>query len=374
MNNELLYERYQRQMILEGFGAEAQQQLLDAKILVVGAGGLGCPLLQYLVAAGAGTIGIVDDDVVSISNLQRQVLFSADEIGLAKVICAERRLKQLNPHVQIKVYNQRVTTANAVDLFSAYDIIADGSDNFATRYLINDACVLLNKTLVHGAVSKFEGQLAVFNAVTGNELRSANYRDLFPQPPGEDILNCEEAGVLGVTPGIIGTMMALEIIKLVTGLGKPLVNQLLTYNVLSHQSYILKIKPKEETRKHMPADINTFQQTNYEWLCHSSTDVFEIDSNQFNQLIKDGKSAIIDVREKDELPVVTDFNHLQIPLNSLEQHAAWLEEDTLVVFCLSGKRSAQAAKRLRDMFGTTKNIYSLKDGIQKWVQEKKEII
>jgi adenylyltransferase/sulfurtransferase len=374
MNNDQLYERYQRQLILKGFGAEAQQKLLSASVLVVGAGGLGCPVLQYLVAAGVGSIGIVDDDVVALSNLHRQVLYNVQMIGRPKVECAVEVLQQLNPQVKLTVYNERLTNKNATTILSAFDVVVDGSDNFATRYLVNDACVLLNKPLVWGAISQFEGQVAVFN-VLQNQQRSANYRDLFPQPPKEgEVLNCAEAGVIGVLPGIIGSMMANETIKLITGTGKLLVNRLLTYNTLNNQTYELEITARAETRLLIPATETALQQTDYEWLCSTATVVNEIDAAAFNNIIAEGKAAIVDVREKDELPVVTAFNHMQISLSQLEQHTAWLTENTIVVFCMSGKRSAAAAKKLTDLFGASKKIYSLKGGIQQWISQQKQTV
>ncbi|HLP35784.1 HesA/MoeB/ThiF family protein [Lacibacter sp.] len=374
MNNDRLYERYQRQLILKGFGAEAQQKLLSASVLVIGAGGLGCPVLQYLVAAGVGAIGIVDNDVVSLSNLHRQVLYNVQMIGRPKVDCAVEVLQQLNPQVRFTVYNERLTNKNASTILSAFDVIVDGSDNFATRYLVNDACVLLNKPFVYGAISQYEGQVAVLNVQENNE-RSANYRDLFPHPPKEgEVLNCAEAGVLGVLPGIIGSMMANETIKLITGTGALLANKLFTYNTLNNQTYELELSKRTETASLIPATLEALQETDYEWLCSTATLANEIDAAAFNDIVADGKAAIVDVREKDEQPVVTEFSHMQIPLNSLQQHTAWLTEETIVLFCLSGKRSAAAAKQLTELFGTSKKIYSLKGGIQQWMQQQKQTV
>ena len=374
MNNDQLYERYQRQLILKGFGAEAQQKLLSASVLVIGAGGLGCPVLQYLVAAGVGSIGIVDDDVVALSNLHRQVLYNVQMIGKSKATCAAEILQQLNPQVKFTVYNERLTNKNATTILSAFNVVVDSSDNFATRYLVNDACVLLYKPVVYGAISQYEGQVAVFN-VLQNRQHSANYRDLFPHPPKEgEVLNCAEAGVLGVLPGIIGSMMANETIKLITGTGVLLANKLFTYNTLNNQTYEFELSKRIETASLIPATIETLQETDYEWLCSLGTLVNEIDATEFNRILAEGAAAIVDVREKDELPVVTDFSHIQIPLNSLQQHATWLTEDTIVVFCLSGKRSAAAAKKLNEHFGATKKIYSLKGGIQQWMQQQKQTV
>ncbi|MBD0294073.1 MAG: HesA/MoeB/ThiF family protein, partial [Flavisolibacter sp.] len=211
-------ERYQRQVILQEFGEAGQQKLLQAKVLVIGAGGLGCPVLQYLAAAGVGVVGIADDDIVSLTNLHRQVLYSMSDIGKSKVERAAAILRQLNPDIEIIPYHLRLTNKNALDIITAYDIVVDATDNFPTRYLLNDACVLLSKPLIYGAVSKFEGQVAVFNGVGSSGEKSVNYRDLFPVPPQEDeVPNCAEAGVLGVLPGIIGSLQAGEVIKLITG-------------------------------------------------------------------------------------------------------------------------------------------------------------
>jgi len=361
------YERYVRQTTLKEFGEAGQEKLLQAKILVIGAGGLGCASLQYLVAAGVGTIGIIDDDVVALHNLHRQVLYSVNDIGLSKAVRAASILGLLNPDIIIESFDERLTVANALTLFSNYDIIIDGTDNFASRYMINDACVLLNKPLVYGAVSKFEGQVAIFNCVTGSREAAVNYRDLFPQPPAADeVANCAEAGVLGVLPGIIGTMQANEAIKLVTGIGHPLINRLLTYNSLNNQVFELELTAHEKTRGLVPADAKVFMQTDYDWLCGMVSDRYGIDSQTFDKLRNAGNLLIADVREYDELPAVTEFQHIHIPLGRIENDFPDTENDTIVVFCQSGKRSLQAAKLLTGKFGNTKTIFSLAGGILQW--------
>jgi molybdopterin/thiamine biosynthesis adenylyltransferase len=220
MNSKEKYERYERQILLKEFGVAAQEKLLHAKVLVVGAGGLGCPVLQYLAAAGVGTIGIVDDDVVALNNLHRQVLYNMNDIGLSKAEIAAEKLKALNNEINVVAYNKRFTNKNALEIINAFDVVVDGTDNFSSRYIINDACVLLNKPLIYGAISKFEGQVAVFNVKDEVNKRAINYRDLFPVPPKDDeVLNCADAGVLSVLPGIIGTMQANETIKLIIGIG-----------------------------------------------------------------------------------------------------------------------------------------------------------
>ena len=218
MNSGKLYERYQRQILLKEFGIAGQQKLLQAKVLVIGAGGLGCPVLQYLTAAGIGCIGIVDNDVVSLSNLHRQVLYDTNDIGKSKVSVAAEKLRLVNSDTELIEYHIHLDKNNCLGIINEYDIIIDCTDNFASRYMINDACVLKAKPLVYAGVNRFEGQVAVFNVTRNEKVRTANYRDLFPvQPEQNEVLNCSEAGVLGVLPGIIGSMQASEAIKLITG-------------------------------------------------------------------------------------------------------------------------------------------------------------
>lgn len=366
----LSYERYQRQIILSGFGEEGQQKLQQASVLVVGAGGLGCPALQYLVAAGVGKIGIVDDDIVSVHNLHRQVLYTTKNIGRVKADVAAKRLKQMNPEVQLITYAFRFTNQNAIDIIGEYQVVLDASDNFATRYLINDACVLLKKPLVYGAISQFEGQVAIFNAGEN----SANYRDLFPQPPKpESVLNCAESGVLGVLPGIIGAMQATEVIKLITGIGRFLSNQLLTYNALTNETFVFDLIARKETITQLPKTKAEFEQMNYEWLCGNvNAPVEEIDAMAFSHFIGDVNTMIVDVREVGEKPQVMDFLHQQIPLSVFNQNHSAIKEDTIVLFCQSGSRSLEAAKILSATFVKTKKIYTLKGGIINWIRHGKK--
>ncbi len=360
------YERYNRQILLKQFGEAGQQKLLQAKVLVVGAGGLGCPALQYLAGAGVGTIGVIDNDTVALSNLHRQVLYSVHDIGLPKAERAAFVLQQLNPEITIIAYNERLTTQNALDIIPAFDIVVDGTDNFSSRYMINDACVLLNKPLVYGAVSQFEGQVAIFNS-RQNEETPVNYRDLFPQPPAEgEIQNCEQAGVLGVLPGIIGTMQANETIKLITGIGEPLINRLLTYNTLTNQTYELALSARKETASLIPSSAEAFKATNYEQVCFFPAEKFEVNTETFDQILNDGNATIIDVRESEELPVVTEFSHVQIPLSQIENKVKTIATDTALIFCQTGKRSLQAAQYLSGVFGSSKKIYSLQGGIVQW--------
>ena len=232
-------ERYQRQMLLPDFGAEAQEKLSQAKVLVVGAGGLGCPVLQFLTAAGVGNLGIIDPDTVSISNLQRQILYDEQSVGRNKAITAKEKLQQLNSEITITAFPEKFPQQNAMKLLESYDIAVGCTDNFLSRYYLNDMCCWLDKPWVHGAIYQYEGQVSVFNLERdGNK---ANYRDLYPRPPrAKKILENNQTGVLGTLPGIIGTIQAQEVIKLITGIGEPLAGKLLIFNSLTYQLKIIK--------------------------------------------------------------------------------------------------------------------------------------
>ena len=371
MDNKRQYERYHRQIILPEFGEAGQQKLLEAKVLVIGAGGLGCPVLQYLTAAGVGTIGIVDDDVVSLNNLHRQVLYSVNDIGSSKAERAADTLRKLNPDIRIIAYPERLVNQNALSLIGEFDLIIDGTDNFSTRYMINDACVLLGKSLVYGAISQFEGQVSLFRNSGANDV---NYRDIFPDPPKEgEVLNCAEAGVLGILPGIIGTMMASETIKLITGIGEPLVDQLLTYNALSNQLFVLHLSAQENTRSLIPKNESEFLKTDYIWLCAAPVSEAEIDVNTFNAMISKGNIDVIDVRELHEVPVVNEFDHIRIPLSQLAENSSMIRSGNVIAFCQSGKRSLQAAKVLSGIFGKDKKIFSLRGGIIEWKKQQQTV-
>ena len=268
MRQNKSYERYQRQMLLKEIGEAGQQKLLQSKVLVIGAGGLGCPALQYLAAAGIGTIGIADDDVVSLTNLHRQILYTTNDIGLSKAERAAAVLQSLNPDIKIIPYNFRLTNQNALNIIDGYDIIVDGTDNLSSRYMINDACVLLNRPLVYAAISRFEGQVAIFNYNLDKNEKSVNYRDLFPNQPAEDeVINCAVAGVLGVLTGIIGSMQATETIKLITGIGLPLANRLLTYNAMTNQLYEIALTASDNSASFIPKDKIAFENFDYDWSC-----------------------------------------------------------------------------------------------------------
>ncbi len=354
-------ERYSRQIILKQFSEAAQQKLLQSKVLVVGAGGLGCPVLQYLAAAGVGNIGIVDDDKVSLSNLHRQVLYTTNSVGLSKAVMAVDALLALNPTITVKAFPVRIDKSNALELIKEYDIIIDGTDNFATRYLINDACVLLQKPLIYGSIYQFEGQVAVFNVKNDNGVASANYRDLFPhQPEPDEVPNCSEAGVLGVLPGIIGAMMANECIKWITGIGSLLVNKLFIYNTLSNQTYEMEVVAKEETNKLIPANEEEFKATQYSFSCEVEHTFEDVGIKDFLSLMQEEDTVVIDVREIGEKPIVTSFEHINIPMSVLKNQEQCISQKNILVFCHAGIRSVDAAKYLSN---SKNKVYNLKGGI-----------
>jgi len=362
-----MMERYQRQMILKNFGPSAQKKLKEAKVLVIGAGGLGCPVLLYLTAAGVGKLGIVDDDVVSLNNLHRQVLYGMEDIGHPKTIRAELALKALNPDIHFQGYNTRLTNQNALEIMGDYDLVVDGTDNFPSRYLINDACVLLDKPMIYGAISQYEGQLAVFNYSDGKN-KKVNYRDLFPIPPGHnEVLSCEEGGVLGVLPGIIGSMQANETIKIITGLGKPLVNQLYTYHALTAQSYMIQIDPPAASF-HSPQTEDEFKNFDYTLFCAPGTEeISEVNSAQLMKMMEKGDLTIVDIRQKGTVPGVGKANLVQgISIEELKKSQDILKGKRIVVVCQAGISSRHTVKELMVHFSPGKRIYSLRGGITEW--------
>lgn len=356
-------QRYARHYLLKDFGFENQQKLAEAKVLVIGAGGLGCPVLQYLAASGVGTIGIADDDLISLSNLQRQVLYSTWDIGFAKAAVAKLKLQQLNPEITIESLRMVISSENALQVIDPYDVVIDCTDNFAARYLINDACVLLNKPLIFAAVYQYEGQLAVFN-VADNAGNKANYRHLFAIPPDPlEVADCNEIGVLGVLPGIIGMMQANEALKLITGIGEVLINKIMTFSMLTYDSLIIDIATDSSVDVYLPKDKTAFKNTNYNWLCGSSIkDIEDLGAQSFLQRINQPDTMVIDVRECNELPKV-DFLNLSVPLRALSDRIPEIEAHNIILFCQSGKRSLKAAQLLYEKFGASKKISHLKGGI-----------
>ena len=364
-------QRYHRQVRLPGFGQEAQRKLSRAGVIVIGAGGLGCPALQYLAAAGVGRLGIVDDDVVSLENLHRQVLYKTGDIGKQKTVCAKTTLSALNPEVQFDLYDTRLSNANAFGILGSFDVVIDGTDNFASRYMINDACVLMNKPLVYGSVSRYEGQVAVFDHSGGTD-QPANYRDLFPEPPDKgEVLNCEETGVLGVLPGVIGTLQAAETLKLITGIGKPLINRLFLYQALTGNTFEMEIIPDVTHRSILPSSEEAFRNFDYEWFCHVADDPsVEIDSPEFEKMMGEGEIAVVDIRNHIMDPGFPESVHYyRIPFSSLQQDHKILEnEKKVVVVCQSGISSLEAVDILAARFGSSKKIYSLKNGFAGWIK------
>ncbi|WP_282073128.1 molybdopterin-synthase adenylyltransferase MoeB [Polaribacter atrinae] len=340
-------KQYNRHLILDKIGEEGQLKLKQAKVLVIGAGGLGCPVLQYLTAAGVGTIGIIDDDVVDQSNLQRQILYTVDDIGASKAETAAKRLSRLNPFVHFKVYQEKLTKENAILVFSNYDIIVDGSDNFSTRYLANDAAVITNKPLVYGAIFKFEGQVSVFNYKG-----SGTYRCLYPTPPKpNESPNCSEIGVLGVLPGIIGSLQANETIKIICEIGAVLANKLLIYDSLQMNQMLLKYEKESKTNV-------TALETDYDFFCGIlSKEEISLEELQKNK----EKYNLLDVREIWE----REKYHIEgqhIPLGEvLERLDEVHQNKDLVVYCQSGVRSAKAIEVLSNHHFKAK-LLNLKGG------------
>ncbi len=344
--------RYNRHIILSEIGPAGQDKISKAKVLVVGAGGLGCPVLQYLAAAGIGTLGIVDFDVVDESNLQRQVLYGLSSLGQNKATAAKMRLSDLNCTIQINNYTYKLTFQNAIELFNQYDIIVDGTDNFETRYLVNDAAVLTGKPLVFGAIYKFQGQVSVFNLNNG-----PTYRCAFPNKPEKDTVpNCSEVGVLGVLPGIIGSLQANEVLKIVLGIGDVLAGKLLYYDALSNQTTTLKVKRSDLEIEKVLSGKKDFSQRELDGGC--KIDIPEVS-------VKDilGKPDVefIDIREHFEQPKLETVEALQIPLSELRQHLDKINPNKeKAIFCQSGIRSKQAVSILREL--NIENCFSVREG------------
>jgi adenylyltransferase/sulfurtransferase len=366
--------RYNRHIIIPEFGLAAQQKLKAAKVLVVGSGGLGSPVLLYLAAAGIGTIGIVDFDVVEDSNLQRQVLFGVNEIGKSKVEAAKARLQALNPHIEYVLYNTQLTAQNALDIIEDYDVVADGTDNFPTRYLVNDACVLLGKPNIYASIFQFEGQVSVFNYTNANGERGPNYRDLYPTPPPPGLVpSCAEGGVLGVLPGIIGSLQALEVIKVITGVGEPLTGRFYIFDALNFESRTFNISRRDDNPLNGKNPTIT-QLIDYEQFCGVKAvekPVKEITAAALYELqVKGEPFQLIDVREPYEYDIVNIGADL-IPLATVAEQADSVNKDIpVIVHCKMGGRSAKAIRELEDKFGFT-NLYNLKGGILAYIDEVK---
>lgn len=315
---------------------------------MIGAGGLGCPVLQYLAAAGTGEIGIIDHDVVDESNLHRQILYSNSDVGKKKASVAKAKLLALNPFVAVNDYPERLTVKNAPSLFSIYDLIIDGSDNFPTRYLVNDICMELKKPLVFGSIFKFEGQVSVFNYQDG-----PSYRDIFPDPPAEgEVPNCAEIGVIGVLPGIIGLYMVNEAIKIICGIGETLSGKLMSINALDNSINIFKVEKANSIGKNAPK--NTVK---------SSPDVSEINMDKLDAWLAQSPDEVclIDVREEHEFEAY-NIGGQNIPLSDIADEVKKFPLNKKLVFCCqSGQRSKMAVNLARDIY--TGELYSLKNGL-----------
>jgi molybdopterin/thiamine biosynthesis adenylyltransferase/rhodanese-related sulfurtransferase len=368
-------KRYSRHLVLEELGVSGQLKLKEARVLVVGAGGLGCPVLLYLTAAGVGSLGIVDHDAIDVSNLQRQVLYSVDAIGENKAEAAQRRLRQLNPLVSFNAFPFKLTVDNALDTLSDYDIVVDGTDNFATRYLLNDACVILHKALVYGSILKFEGQVAVFNGLKKDGNRSSNYRDLFPEPPSpESVPNCEQAGVLGVLPGIVGCLQANEVIKIVTGNGESLMDKLLIFDSATLQQTMINI-PDKKSRDSIKSliDYEDFcgisHEKNKSLTANQNTAMKEVTVQELQKLKESGADfQLIDVREPHEYDICNLEGEL-IPMSEIPHNVDKIAKDKqVIIHCRSGKRSGDMLLWLEKNHGF-KNLYNLKGGVLAWSKE-----
>ncbi|MTI22736.1 molybdopterin-synthase adenylyltransferase MoeB [Fulvivirga sp. RKSG066] len=360
LNTEEL-RRYQRHITLPNFGLNGQHKLKKSKVLVIGAGGLGSPILLYLAAAGVGHLGIVDFDEVDESNLQRQVLYTTNDIGENKALKAKEKLKALNPHTNVVEWQIKLDTENALEIIKEYDLVIDGSDNFQTRYLVNDACVICNKPFIYGSIFRYEGQVAVFNYKDG-----PNYRDLYPEPPApESVPNCAEGGVIGVLPGIIGSLQANEAIKMLADIGDVLSGKLFIFDLLSMTNRTIKVakRPDAPTIDHL---------INYDEFCGftsrktDTTMVKEITVEELKSMRDAGEDfQLIDVREPHEFDIANLQGEL-IPLGDIPDNTDKIKTDKkVVVHCRSGARSAQAIQFLQQKLGTD-NLYNLKGGILAW--------
>ncbi|MGH1366638.1 MAG: molybdopterin-synthase adenylyltransferase MoeB [Calditrichia bacterium] len=361
--------RYGRHLLMPEVGMEGQAKLKQSSVLIIGAGGLGSPLGQYLAAAGVGHIGMVDFDDIELSNLQRQVLFTTDDVGKPKVETAIQRLQQINPLIQFTSHPERLTSENALDILKRYDVIVDGTDNFPTRYLVNDACVLLKKPLVYGSIYRFDGQVSVFDA------SGPCYRCLFPTPPPPDMVpSCAEGGVLGVLPGIIGSLQALEALKLLLGTGGSLIGRLILFDALNFEFNELKLRKRNDCpicgdnpTINMLIDYEAFCMTKNEDEMFGSK-VKTINVAQLQERMNNGTSPLVlDVRNEHEYTLGNIGAEL-IPLAVLPEKLNTIDKNAeIVVHCRSGKRSLKAAKILLD--AGFKDVTNLTGGLMAWAKE-----
>ncbi|MEG4836524.1 molybdopterin-synthase adenylyltransferase MoeB [Microcoleus sp. B9-D4] len=367
--NKQEYERYSRHLILPEVGLDGQKRLKAASVLCIGTGGLGSPLLLYLAAAGVGRIGIVDFDVVDHSNLQRQVIHGTSWVGKPKIESAKNRILEINPFCQVDLYETRVSSENAIDIATPYDIIIDGTDNFPTRYLMNDVCVLLNKPNVYGSIFRFEGQATVFNYEGG-----PNYRDLYPEPPPPGMVpSCAEGGVLGVLPGVVGCIQATEAIKIILGQGTTLSGRLLLYNALDMTFRQLKLRPNP-VRPVIEKLIDYEEFCGFNQLKTEQPQIPEMTVKELKQLIDSGAKdfVLLDVRNPNEYQICQIPGSVLVPLPDIEHGAGvakvkeLLNGHRLIAHCKMGGRSAKALGILKEAGIEGINV---KGGITAWSEE-----
>lgn len=346
--------RYSCQIALPGFNIEKQLLLQNAKVLIAGSGGLGCPVAQYLTATGIGTIGIVDFDTVSMSNLHRQILFSPFDVGLKKATVACNKLQEQNPDITLIPHVAKITSSNVFDFVNRYDIIVDCTDNFETKYLLNDACVIKGKPLVFGAIYQYDGQVAVWNVINNDGTFTPNYRDLFPEVNSAGIPNCAEGGVLPTLAGIVGCMQANEVIKIITKTGEVLAGKLLIIDSKNSETRIINLGNVTKTKI---IDIE-----------HTIA-IPEITVGELKICLRNNTVELVDVRNTDER---RNFNigGWHIPLQDIETNFSYFNSGKLVVFyCASGKRSYEAVKIIIKRFPNVK-VFSLTGGIKAWLEAK----
>ncbi len=352
MQDELL--RYSCQLALPGFNEDTQKRLQNAKVLIAGAGGLGCPAGQYLAAAGIGTIGIADYDTISISNLHRQILYTPAEAGLKKVTVACDKLQQQNPGISIIPHNIKITSDNVMELIIQYDVVMDCTDNFETKYLLNDACVLQGKPLFYGAIYQYEGQVAVWNILNADGTRSPNYRDLFPNVNATQVPNCADGGVMPTLAGIIGCMQANEVIKYFARQGDMLAGKILLFDVQTMQSRV--IKSGTVTKTNITALTPTVEQP-------------VISSTDFERMVDSGSYELIDVRSAEEHDAF-NIGGKNIPLDEVEKKSSLINlEKPIIMYCAIGKRSAEAVSVLKNKFPGVE-VFSLEGGLRALNQAK----
>jgi len=344
------FTRYSCQIALPGFGDEAQQLLQQAKVLIVGAGGLGCPALQYLVSAGVGTIGIADYDTISVSNLHRQILYGPEDAGKKKVAVAIEKLKRQNPDIQLVPHNLKITSSNALDVISQYDIVVDGTDNFETRYLLNDAAVMSGKPLVYGAIYQYEGQVAVWNVKNSDSSSSPNYRDLYPQVDATQVPNCAEGGVIPTLAGIVGCMQANEVIKYITRTGELLSGKILIFDAQTMQSRAIKIGSMTKTKIERLVD---------------TIEAPVVTSDELKKALEENLYELVDVRTFQERDLF-DIGGEHIPLEEIEEQIEYFNSITpRVLYCATGRRSAEAVKLIKKKYPDA-IVLSLEAGLKDW--------